>query len=88
MEVRTIILDCARLQAPNAGTLHGIARLQLVVRRHGGCVRLENASTSLVALIDLCGLAQALGVETGRQAEQGEDPGGVQKEGDIGDPSL
>lgn len=86
--VRTISLDCARLQSPNAGTIHRIARLQLVARRHGGFVRLENASAALVALIDLCGLAQTLGVETGRQAEEGEEPGRIKEEGDVGDPTL
>ena len=69
MVVRTIILDCAPLQSPDAGTVHGIARLQLRARRHGGCVRVENAGTSLVDLIDLCGLTDALGIEMRRQAE-------------------
>ncbi len=88
MAVRTIILDCARLQSPSTGTIDGIARLQLLARRHGGCIHLENATTGLVALIDLCGLAEALGVEPGGQAEQGEDPGGIQEEGDVGDPPF
>ncbi len=88
MAVRTIILDCARLQPPNAGTIHKLARLQLLARRHGGSVRLKNPSASLTALIDLCGLAQTLGIETGRQAEEGEEPGGIEEEGDVGDPAL
>lgn len=86
--VRTVSLDCGRLQSPNAGTIHRIARLQLLARRHGGFVRLENASASLIALIDLCGLAQTLGVETGRQAEEGEQPGRIEEEGDVRNPTL
>ncbi len=88
MAVRTIILECARLQSPTAATIQGIARLQLEARRRGGCVRLESANTSLIALIDFCGLADVLGVETGRQAEQGKDPGGIEEEGDVGDASA
>jgi anti-anti-sigma regulatory factor len=87
MVAGTIIVDCAQLELPSAGTIDGIARLQLAARRHGRRVRLENPSRSLLALIDLCGLAGVLGVEAGRQAEEGENSGGVQKEGDVRDPT-
>ena len=83
MVVGTISLDCARLHAPDAGTIHGIARLQLLARRRGVSLRLENASSSLIELIDFCGLARQLGVKTSRQTEKREQPGGVEEEGDV-----
>lgn len=69
MTIGTIILNCAPLDEPDAGTIDGIARLQMAVRRNGGDLRLENANRSLLELIDLCGLAAVLRVEPGRQAE-------------------
>ena len=88
MVAGTIIVDCAQLELPSAGTIDGIARLQLAARRHGRRVRLENPSRSLLALIDLCGLAGVLGVEAGRQAEEREEPGGVEEKGELGDPTA
>jgi len=69
MTIGTIILDCAPMHEPDAGTIDRIARFQVAVRRNGGDLRLENANRSLLELIDLCGLAGALRVEPGRQAE-------------------
>ena len=83
MVVGPISLDCARLHTPDAATIHGIARLQLAARRCGVSLRLENASDSLIELLDLCGLAMPLGGKTRRQAEKREQPGGVEEEGDV-----
>jgi len=69
MTIGTIILDCAPLEEPDAETIDQIARIQVAVQRGGCDLRLENASRSLVELIDLCGLAEVLRVEPGRQAE-------------------
>ncbi len=88
MTIGTVILDCARLNEPNAGTIDGIARLQLAARRNAVGLRLENANNSLLELIDFCGLAEVLRVESGRQAEQREQPGRVEEESDVGDPTV
>ena len=69
MTIGTIILDCAPMREPDAGTIDRIARIQVAVRRNGCDLRLENANRSLLELIDLCGLAGVLRVEPGRQAE-------------------
>ncbi|TMF46578.1 MAG: hypothetical protein E6I23_02320 [Chloroflexi bacterium] len=69
MTIGTIILDCAPLEEPDAGTIDQIARIQVAVQRGGCDLQLENASRSLVDLIDLCGLAGVLRVEPGRQTE-------------------
>lgn len=88
MTIRRIILDCARLNDPDAGTIDGILRCLLAAQRHGVGLQLENTSDSLLALIDFCGLAELLPIESGRQAEQGEQPGRVEKERDVRDPPI
>lgn len=60
MAIRRIILDCARLSEPDAGTINEIARCLLAAQRKGLEMRLENTSNSLRELIDLCGLAELL----------------------------
>ena len=77
----TITLDCGRLLNPSLATVDGIARLQLAVRRRGCKLRLDHADGQLLDLIEFAGLADALGVETSRQAEQREKPVGVEEEG-------
>ena len=88
MAIRRIILDCARLSEPDAGTIDEIARCLLAAKRKGLEMRLENTSDSLLELIDFCGLAERLRVESWWQAEQGEQPGRVEKERDVGDPTI
>lgn len=83
-----IILDCAHLHDANAGTVDRLLRLCLRARRHGSLLCLKNPNASLLELIDFCGVAAVLGVEPGRQAEQGEQPGRVEEEGDVGDPAV
>ena len=88
MAIGPIILDCARLTEPDARTIDRLLRLCLRARRNGSPVRVRNASDSLCELIEFCGAAAVLGVESGRQAEEGEQPGRVEKEGDVGDSTL
>jgi len=83
-----LVLDCGSLTHPSAGTIDRLACLQLAARRGGGRLELEGAQPSLLALIDLCGLSQVLGVEVGRQSEQREDPRGVEEEGELPDPAA
>lgn len=72
MTFRTLTLDCAGLARASLGTIEAIARVHRDVRRQGLRLRIVNASRFLIGLIDLCGLADVLGVEPGRQAEEGE----------------
>ena len=72
MTFRTLTLDCAGLAKATVGTIDVIARVHRDVRRQGLRLRLVNASRFLISLIDLCGLADALGVEPRGQPEEGE----------------
>lgn len=69
MTIGTIILDCASVDEPDAKTIDLIARLLLAARGSAVDLRLANVSTSLLELIDLCGLAEVLRVESKGQPE-------------------
>lgn len=86
--MRSVCLDCGPLKAPTAATIDQLARLELVVRRCGCKLELSNADPYLLGLIGLCGLASVLGVEAEREAEERKEPGGVEEEGELADPSV
>jgi anti-anti-sigma regulatory factor len=69
MTIRTIILDCATADDPDAGTVERIAQVKLAARRNAVDLRLVNVRRSLFELIDLCGLAEVLRVEPEGQPE-------------------
>jgi ABC-type transporter Mla MlaB component len=50
---------------PDAVCVDALARLQLAARRRGCCVRLENASEPLLALVELMGLTHVLPADSG-----------------------
>ena len=81
-----VLCDVAACTAPDLGTIEALARLELTVRRIGGRIALRGASTELLDFLAWCGLPPPSLVEVERQAEQGEEPGGVEEEGDPGDP--
>lgn len=83
-----IILDCGPLKEPTAATIDHLARLQLAAHRCRCELELSNANADLLELIGFVGLGGVLGVEAGRQAEQREQPCGVEEEGELGDPSV
>jgi hypothetical protein len=86
--MRTVFLDCGRVHKPTAATIDQIARLTLETRR-GGCeLGLTNMSLDLEELIGFCGLGGALGLESRGQAEEREQPGCVEEEGELDDPSV
>jgi ABC-type transporter Mla MlaB component len=82
---RPIICDVSAL-APDAGAIDGLARLQLLARRHGAEIRLCKVPPELQELLDLCGLGDVLGVEVVRQTEEREERLGVEEERQLGDP--
>ena len=86
--MRSVCLDCAPLKTPTAATIDQLARLELAMRRCGCELELSNTGPNLLELIGFCGLAEVLGVESQGQTEQREEPGGVQEEGELGDPSV
>jgi anti-anti-sigma regulatory factor len=86
--MRSVCLDCAPLEAPTAVTVDQLARLQLAMRRCGCELELSNVEPCLTELIGLFGLADVLRVEAQGQAEQRKDPGGVEEEGQLANPSI
>jgi anti-anti-sigma regulatory factor len=84
----TFVLDCSALPEADAGQLDALARLLVTLRRRRCDFRLANADDGLVDLIEFAGLADVLRVEPVRQAEEREEPGGVEEEGELGDPTA
>ena len=78
--------DVAAIGAPDLATVEGLARVELAARRHGSDVRLRGASVELLELLALCGLPLEHAPESEWEAEEREEPGGVQEERDPGDP--
>ncbi len=77
------VCDVGALTDPDLRTVDALARLQLCAQRLGGQVVLWHASAELQRLLALTGLDEVLPVrlrvEATRQAEQREQPGGVEE---------
>ena len=84
----TCVLDCSALPEADAAQLDRLARLLVVLRRRQLELLLVNAGPSLLDLIEFAGLSDVLGVEPVGKAEEREDPGGVEEEGELGDPTA
>jgi len=80
-----IVVDASVL-ASDLPTVDLLARLQLAARRLGSRVVLRDAPGDLERLIAFAGLDQVLPVEPRRQAEEGEQPLGVEEERQLPDP--
>ena len=80
--------DVDAVETPDIGTVDALARMALTARRAGRHVELRRARTDLHELLELAGLSslERSGVEVGRQSEEREEPGGVEKEDDPADP--
>ena len=74
--------------ATDIATVDALARLALAAKRIGLELRLADAPPALLELVAFAGLAEALGVEPGRQPEQREQPLGVEEERHLGDPAA
>lgn len=87
-----MICDVSTVLNPDLGTLDALARLQLHARRHGGRIELDGVSPALLRLLHLTGLSRVLplrsGVQVHRQAEEREEPLGVEEERELDDPSA
>jgi hypothetical protein len=86
--MRSVCLDCGQFGQSTAATVDQIARLELVARRCGCELELRNADPCLLELIGFVGLGEVLRVESGRQAEEREQPGGVEEESELDDASV
>jgi hypothetical protein len=82
------VLDCQRLKDPRLAEIDQIARLRLAAQCRGCELELRNASEALLELIAFAGLADVLGVEVQGQSEEGEQPRGVEEEGQLGDSPV
>ncbi len=89
-DARPVICDVVGLKGLE--TVAMLARLQLTARRLGGSIRVQSASAELHDVLRLVGLCDVLGpcapllLEAGGQAEEREEPRGVEEEGDPPDP--
>jgi hypothetical protein len=83
--MRTLPCQVDGLEA-DAFTLDLLARLELTARRLGADLLLVNASRELRELVEFAGLSAALRLEPERQAEQREEPFGVEEERQLDDP--
>ena len=85
---RPLVCDLSALGKADLETIDLLARLQLAARRHGRTIRFLHASPALHALIVFAGLDAVLRVEPGREAEEREDPVGVEEERQLDDPAV
>ena len=69
-------------------TVEHIARLRLCLERSGCELCLYEPDEDLLALLALTGLGGILGVQVQRQAEEREEPGSVEEEGEFPDPAA
>jgi ABC-type transporter Mla MlaB component len=77
--------DVAEVSHPDLEVVEALARVELTARRLGASIRLRGASVELLELLALCGLPIEV-LEPEGQAEEREEAGGVEEEGDPGDP--
>ena len=84
-----VVCDVGDVVRPDVVTVEALARLRLTARRHGWRLVVEGAGPDLLGLVELLGLTAVLApgsAEAGRQAEEREQPGGVEEVVDRGDP--
>jgi hypothetical protein len=79
-----VTCDVTRARA-DVVAVEALTRLHLSARRHGRRLVVSGAGPPLLELIALMGLT-VLSIEPGRQAEQREEPGGVEEVVDARDP--
>jgi hypothetical protein len=73
---------------PRLVAVDRLARRHLEGKRQGRAIRLRRVPPRLGELLDLAGLAEVLGVEVGRETEQGEERLGLEEERHPGDPPV
>ncbi|MEU0839732.1 STAS domain-containing protein [Streptomyces sp. NPDC005962] len=87
-----VTVDVGAAYPPDLALVEALARLRLTARRLGRGMRLRNAGGELAGVLARAGLDEvltapaALRIEPGGEAEQGEQPLGVQEGVEPGDP--
>ncbi|MFF7651162.1 STAS domain-containing protein [Streptomyces sp. NPDC007983] len=81
-----VTVDVVAAHRPGLAMVETLARLRLTARRLGREMRLRNTGGELAEVLTRAGLGAALRIEPGREAEQGEQPLGVQEGVEPGDP--
>ncbi|OHV31524.1 hypothetical protein BCD49_31315 [Pseudofrankia sp. EUN1h] len=99
---RTVVCDVTAVRIPTLATVNVLARLRLTARRLGRGFRLDGVQPRLSLVLELTGLAGVLAtdsvpaepvaagsaLEERREAEQREQPVGVQEVVDLDDPAF
>jgi ABC-type transporter Mla MlaB component len=86
-----VVCDVSGVAGPDLGTVEVLARLRLTARRAGRRLVLRGVTVALGELLLLAGLVDVLPterplrLEPRGEAEEGEEAGGVEEEGDAGD---
>lgn len=85
-----VVCDLGAVTDADLGTIDALARLQLTSRRLGCRMGVRNAPAGLRDLLALAGMQQVfrLRVEASGEAEEREEPLGVQEECDPADPAT
>jgi anti-anti-sigma regulatory factor len=85
-----VLCDVGALVDADAVAIDALARLQLTARRLGSRVCLCHASEELQKLLAFTGFADVCGLrlEPERQAEEREQPLGVEEERELDDPPV
>lgn len=93
-DARLLTCDVRSVADADLATVDLLARLQLTAGRLGSTVSLRHATSDLRELLALIGLSDVvpcsdgLRLERRRQAEEGEQPRGIQEERDAADPTA
>jgi anti-anti-sigma regulatory factor len=91
---RVLVVEVRSITKPDLTTVDALSRFLVSVRGLGCSIRLRNASKELQDLLGLCGLrdvlllAEELPLVDEWQAEQREQPLGIEEVVEPGDPAL
>ena len=80
--------DVSHVRRADVATVNALARAALNARRAGACLRVVNASPELEQLITFVGLAGVLLRRLEWEAEQREEPVGVEERVEPDDPAV
>ena len=77
--IELVVCDVSAVQRHDAVVVEALARLHLTARRLGFRFEVHHASPLLRGLVGLMGLEEVLRLEVIREAEEREDPRGVEE---------
>ncbi len=83
---REVVCTAGRAHRADLAAVELLARLRVAARRSGARLVVRDAPPDLLELLELCGLADVLGLEPRREPEEREQAIGVEEERDAGDP--